>query len=150
MNILVARDDVEVSTKDDVGRTPLSYAAEHGNEAVVKILVVRDDIKVDNKDDRGGSPLSYATEDGNEASHALNTSEAVVTGDWDCMRRLWRRPWCSGGEGGGTRRAGRMGHDRRGAWDATGRARGVRWQAQRWAEVGRGGGGNFLRRSSAT
>ena len=36
VKILVARDDVEVDSKDEDGRSPLSYAARYGNEAVVR------------------------------------------------------------------------------------------------------------------
>ena len=59
--ILVARDDVEVNTKDDSdhGRSPLSYATEHGNEAVVKILLGRDDVEVDTRYEAGHTLLSY-------------------------------------------------------------------------------------------
>ena len=35
------RDDVDVNSK---GRTPLSWAAERGYEAVVKLLIERDDV----------------------------------------------------------------------------------------------------------
>jgi ankyrin repeat protein len=31
-------DKVDVDSKSEEGRTPLSYAAEYGNEAIVKIL----------------------------------------------------------------------------------------------------------------
>jgi ankyrin repeat protein len=36
--LLVARDDVEADSKDRDGRTPLSYAAASGHEAVVRLL----------------------------------------------------------------------------------------------------------------
>ena len=41
MKILVEPDDIEVNIKDDHGRSPLSYAARNGHEAVVKILGAR-------------------------------------------------------------------------------------------------------------
>ena len=49
VKILVAQDDVEVDAKDNNGRSPLSYAAEGGHEAVVKSLVAcrQDDVEVD-------------------------------------------------------------------------------------------------------
>ena len=60
--MLVARDDVEVNTKDDSdhGRSPLSYTTEHGNEGVVKILLRRDNVKVDTRYEAGRTLLSYA------------------------------------------------------------------------------------------
>ena len=64
VKILVMRDNIKVNTKDDHGRSPLSYAAEHVNQAVVKILVAWDDVEVDTKDDHGRLPLSYAAEHG--------------------------------------------------------------------------------------
>ena len=38
VKLLVERGDVEANSKDDSGQTPLSYAAEDGHEAVVKLL----------------------------------------------------------------------------------------------------------------
>ena len=60
--MLVAWDNVEVNTKDDSdhGRSPLSYATEHGNEVVVKILLGRDDVEVDTRYEAGRMLLSYA------------------------------------------------------------------------------------------
>ena len=49
------------------GRSPLSYAAEEGREAVLKILLAQDDIEVNTKDRRGRSSLSYAVQFGHEA-----------------------------------------------------------------------------------
>ena len=43
----------EPDSKDDLGRTPLSWAAEEGHEAVVKLLVARDDVEADSKDNNG-------------------------------------------------------------------------------------------------
>ena len=64
VKILVMWDNVEVNTKDDHGRLPLSYATKHVNQVVVKILVAWDDVEVDTKDDHGRSPLSYTAEHG--------------------------------------------------------------------------------------
>ena len=66
VNIIVARDNIEVNTKDNHGCLPLSYATQSWRdaEAVVKILLTRDDIEVDTKDNRGHSPLSYAAKAG--------------------------------------------------------------------------------------
>ena len=61
VKILAARDDVDVNNTDRNGRSHLSYAAQHGKQAVVDILVAQDDIDVNNKDRFGRSPLSYAS-----------------------------------------------------------------------------------------
>jgi hypothetical protein len=82
VKLLVERDDVVADSKDDDGRTPLSWAAAsghdgfvcplverdedgtplswaawRGHEAVAKLLVERDDVFADSKDKRSRTPL---------------------------------------------------------------------------------------------
>ncbi|KAH0563399.1 hypothetical protein GP486_002033 [Trichoglossum hirsutum] len=50
------------------GQTPLSWAAERGHEAVVKLLLATEKVDVDSKDtEYGRTPLSWAAERGHEA-----------------------------------------------------------------------------------
>ncbi|KFY05234.1 hypothetical protein O988_00146, partial [Pseudogymnoascus sp. VKM F-3808] len=56
-----------IDARDEYNRTPLSWAAESGHEAVVKLLVERDDVVADTKDNQGWTPLSMAAENGHEA-----------------------------------------------------------------------------------
>jgi hypothetical protein len=57
----------DLNSKDSYGRTPLSYAAENGHEAVVKLLLEKG-AELETKDkDYGQTPLSWAAENGHEA-----------------------------------------------------------------------------------
>ena len=56
-----------LNSKDSYGRTPLSWAAENGHEAVVKLLLEKG-AELETKDkDYGQTPLSYAASRGHEA-----------------------------------------------------------------------------------
>jgi ankyrin repeat protein len=58
---------IEVNSKDEDGRTPLSWAAKEGHEAVVKLLLAISTIEVNSKDKNGQTPLSYAVEERHKA-----------------------------------------------------------------------------------
>ncbi|KAF2468409.1 uncharacterized protein BDR25DRAFT_203520, partial [Lindgomyces ingoldianus] len=68
VNLLLAKDDVDPDRKDTGhGRTPLSWAAEKGNETVVKLLLAKDGVDPECKDICEQTPLSLAAEKGHEA-----------------------------------------------------------------------------------
>ena len=56
-----------IELKDESNRTPLSWAVEHGHEAVVRLLIGRDDVNINAKDKDGWTPLSWAALGGHEA-----------------------------------------------------------------------------------
>ena len=81
--ILQKADPVDpiINAKDEYNRTPLSYAAMLGNEAIVKLLVKQDDVVVDSKDKKGRTPLSHAAEYGNETIVKLLVERNDVVAD---------------------------------------------------------------------
>jgi Ankyrin repeats (3 copies) len=65
---LLTKDGVDPDSKNSYGRTPLSWAAENGHEAVVQLLLAKDGVDPDSKDTYyGQTPLSRAAENGHEA-----------------------------------------------------------------------------------
>ena len=60
----------EVEIKDEADQTPLSWAAERGHEAVVRLLLERDGVDINCRDNykySGKTPLIWAAENGHEA-----------------------------------------------------------------------------------
>jgi ankyrin repeat protein len=53
-------------SKDNYGQTPLSWAAENGHEAVVRLLLEKG-AELESKDNYGQTPLLWATRNGHEA-----------------------------------------------------------------------------------
>ncbi|KAG7284881.1 hypothetical protein NEMBOFW57_009496 [Staphylotrichum longicolle] len=80
-----ATTSVDVDTRDESGRTPLSWAAEKGHGAVVKLLLGTGKVDLDARDESGRTPLSWAAEKGHEtvvklllSKGKVNTPKAVV------------------------------------------------------------------------
>src|SRR5271154_3810358 len=67
MTALLATDGIDPDSKNDYGQTPLSWAAENGHEAVVKLLLATDGVDPDPKDSQGQTALSWAAANGHEA-----------------------------------------------------------------------------------
>jgi ankyrin repeat protein len=81
MQLLLKDPEVDPDLKDSYGRTPLSWAAENGHEAAVKLLVDTDKVDVDSKGaSYSQTPLSRAAENGHEAVVKLlvNTGKVDV------------------------------------------------------------------------
>ena len=67
MTHLISTDQANLDSKDGDGRTPLSWAAQNGHEAVVKLLLDTGRVDADSKDKYGQTPLSLAARSGHEA-----------------------------------------------------------------------------------
>jgi ankyrin repeat protein len=64
--IALLRNGHDPNVKDTYGRTPLSWAAWNGQEAVAKLLLAKDCVDPDAKDIYGRTPLSWAVENGHK------------------------------------------------------------------------------------
>jgi ankyrin repeat protein len=67
VQLLLETGKVDVDFKDSYARTPLSWAAGKGHEAVVKLLLETGKVDVDLKDCFTQTPLSWAAKNGHEA-----------------------------------------------------------------------------------
>ena len=84
--------------KDSYGRTPLSWAAASGHEAVVKLLLETGKVDADSKDIYGRTPLSWAAANGHEAVVKLLLETGKV--DADSKDRDGRTPlWWAAARG---------------------------------------------------
>ncbi|RDW73350.1 hypothetical protein BP6252_07257 [Coleophoma cylindrospora] len=74
--------NVDIDLKDQDGRSPLSWAAENGHEAVIKLLLATGQVDVDSKDKYSRSPLSRAAQNGHEAVIKLLLATGQVENGW--------------------------------------------------------------------
>jgi len=72
VKLLLEREDVNPDSLDEVGRTPLSYAAGNGHEGVVELLLVREDVNPLYK--TGPKTLLYAASKEHRECRRVNTS----------------------------------------------------------------------------
>lgn len=57
---ILHRSEQSIDSKDNDGRTPLSWAAVYGDGKIVRMFLQRDDVDVNCKDNEGRTPLSWA------------------------------------------------------------------------------------------
>lgn len=71
MRLLLGHQDIDFNTPDNDGRRPISWAAQHGHEAVVKLLLGPEDVDPDRPDEYGQTPISPAAKSGQEGATRL-------------------------------------------------------------------------------
>ncbi|EJT73965.1 hypothetical protein, variant [Gaeumannomyces tritici R3-111a-1] len=81
LEVVLPNSNHTIDTPDVDGRTPLSYAAKEGHEAVVKLLLATSIVKIDSMDQNGQTPLSYAASGGHEAVVKLLLATGIVNVD---------------------------------------------------------------------
>jgi len=64
--MLLDREEVKPDKPGNSGTTPLSVAAMHGHEGVVKMLLQREEVNPGKPNDRGTTPMSFAAKYGHE------------------------------------------------------------------------------------
>ena len=97
MSILLEK-GAKADSKDHDGRTPLSWAAESGHEAIVKLLLAREGVDADSKDRYSRTPLSCAARNGHEGIVKLLLAREGV--DADLKDRYGRTPLSWAAESG--------------------------------------------------
>lgn len=85
----------DVNAPDENCRTPLSWAAQYGDEAIVQLFLETPDVAPNFRDDLGRIPLSWAAQHGPEAVVQLFLESPDVIPD--CLDNLGRSPlsWAS-------------------------------------------------------
>jgi len=98
--LLLEREGVDADSKDRDGRTPLSWAARNGHEAVVKLLLEKG-AELETKSSNGQTPLSWAARSGREAvvellvekGVKLESKMALVRRRCHWLQRMGTRRW---------------------------------------------------------
>ena len=79
--MLISDISFDCNERDYYDHTPLSWAAEMGQEAVVRLLIDQPDVENDSKGRWGGTPLSWAARNGHEAVVQLLIDQPDVEKD---------------------------------------------------------------------
>lgn len=97
VQLLLDTGRVDIDSRSDEGRTPLSYAASNDDADMLQLLLDTNKVEVDSRDNAGRTPLAHAARDGNTAAVELliGTGQADVNardsdGDTPLMLAVWR------------------------------------------------------------
>ncbi|KAH8810407.1 ankyrin repeat-containing domain protein [Flagelloscypha sp. PMI_526] len=60
VELLIARNDVDINSQDEIGRSPLSLSCENGYDGVVVLFLARNDVQVNSQDMDGRTSLFLA------------------------------------------------------------------------------------------
>ncbi|KAI1384544.1 uncharacterized protein F4822DRAFT_366503 [Hypoxylon trugodes] len=88
LQALVRSERVQKDYRDALGRTPLSYAAEHGPGWVINLLLETKKVDINSRDKLGRTPLSYAAEQPyREFIYTLFSCKGIAVNLGDCYGR---------------------------------------------------------------
>jgi ankyrin repeat protein len=79
VKLFLGHTDVNAESKDNYGRTPLSWAAKGRNEGVIKLLLGFASVDAYSRDNSGRTPRSYANERGNRGVAQLLADHVAST-----------------------------------------------------------------------
>ena len=98
---LIEREGCDINQSDCMGFTALMWAAQQGNEGVVRLLLARDEVNPDKPNNKDQTPVWSAADKGHEEVVELLLAENNVNPDKpdiDGKAPLWRASW-NGHEG---------------------------------------------------
>ncbi|RYP63833.1 hypothetical protein DL769_006845 [Monosporascus sp. CRB-8-3] len=91
--LLLAKDRIDLNSREDkAGYTLLSWAAQKGHKAIVKLLLAKSGIDPDSKDEYGQTPLSWAAANGHDGVVELLLKDDVDPNSKDARSRYGQTP----------------------------------------------------------
>ena len=94
---LIEMEGCDINQRDCMGRTPLMWAAQRGNEAIVRLLLTQYDVNPDKPNNSGRTPLWCASDQGHGgvvklllARNDVNPSESDKCGETPLWRASFR------------------------------------------------------------
>lgn len=98
VRLILAKEDVDIDTKNEWGRTPFSWAAHNGHNEIIEMLLATGKVELNSRDGLGRTPLCRAARNGQESIVAqLLQIEQIEA---DSVDSLGRTPLSVAAEGG--------------------------------------------------